>query len=786
VDETDEYPPQPPESTDAPLVTQPPAPVMGRVETATVEEIELRPQPEGKWVEPPEPPFRDRRGTGWDRQKWLDRLPAILVFAAVYLILILLYRPNLMLSATTTSGGDMGAHHYPAKFLIDYLLPHFKATGWTPQWFLGMPMFTFYVTLPFQLIAVASLVLPYTVAFKVITALGVFMLPICMYAFGKLMRLPKPFPLLAPVFALGLLLMKSYSIYGGNIMSTLAGEFGYMMSFALSFLFIGTLYRGMERERFDWLFVVNALLLMCVVLTHIVTPIALVILAPSLLLITRSWRSLRYLLAVFFTALFLSAFWGFPFIDKLKWTASVDWIPLKQLRDLLPGEIRPYAAVGVLGMAYALAKRDKRTIPMFWMVIAVVILFYTLPTGRLWNGRLLPFFYASVFLWAAYGASWLVRPFVVMVRDLLAAPAPLSRRLYAPILAVVLGITAALGGTTAFGWIQWNYAGYEGKDTWPQYKEMMDFIGGLPSGRVMWEHNPDALNKFGTPRIFELIPYWTDQAVLEGTLMESSFSAPYVMINQAELSNQPSHAIGGVDYPPRNETDGLTHLNFMNVPYFVSSSQEVTDAVSQDPRATLLKKVDVVSIWGVAGAEGYVSVMKDEPLRVKAKDSTQWKDIAVAWYKNVDNLDTPIVWDRGEPGLQKFQEITPDEAANPPATPTNATGQVLSETIDTEKITFTTTAIGQPHWIKMSYFPNWHVKGAEGPYVVSPSFMMVIPTQSEVTLYYGRTMSNNVGQAFTVIGWLFIVIILVRDVVPRLAAARARRRHRRERLNRAA
>ena len=132
--------------------------------------------------------------------------------------------------------------------------------------------------------------------------------------------------------------------------------------------------------------------------------------------------------------LFLTAFWGFPFLDKLSWTASVDWIPLKLFKDLLPGEIRPYAAVGVLGMAYALAKKDKRTIPMFWTVIAVVVLFYTLPTGRLWNGRLLPFLYLMVFMWAAYAAAWLVRPFVVMVRDLLAAPASLSRRLYAPVL----------------------------------------------------------------------------------------------------------------------------------------------------------------------------------------------------------------------------------------------------------------------------------------------------------------------------------------------------------------
>ena len=716
------------------------------------------------------------------RRKWLDRLPGILVFAVVYLILILLYRPDLMLSATTTSGGDMGAWHYPAKFVIDYLLPHFKSTGWSPQWYAGMPMFTFYPILPFQLIAVVSLVLPYLVAFKLVTALGVFMLPVAMWGFGRLFRLPKPFPLLAPVFALGFLLMDSFSIYGGNILSTLAGEFGYSISFALTFLFLGTLYRGMERKRIDWLFAVNGLILMCIVLTHIVTPIALIIIAPSLLLINRSWRSLLYLLGVFFMGLFLTAFWGFPFLDKLSWTASVDWIPLKMFKDLLPGEIRPFAAVGVLGMAYALAKKDKRTIPMFWTVIAMIILFYTLPTGRLWNGRMLPFFYLSIFMWAAYGAAWLVRPFVVMARDLLAAPAPLSRRLYAPVLAVVLGVTAALGGTTAFGWIQWNYSGYEAKEPWPQYKEINDYIGSLPTGRFMWEHNPK-LDKFGTPRIFELIPYWTDQPTMEGTLMESSFTAPYHFINQAEVSNEPSHAIGGVDYPPFNATDGITHLQFMNISYLITSSPEATDAVAKDPRVDLLTKIDIVSIFRVSGGAGYVGVMKNEPLRVKTKD---WKSVAVPWYKNVDNLDTPIVWDRGEPGLQQFPEITPEQAASPPKIPITTEGQVISESIGTESITFETTAIGQPHWIKMSYFPNWHVKGALGPYVVSPSFMMVIPTQRVVTLYYGRTFSNNLGQAFTGVGWLLVVVILVVDLRPRVKVARARRRERGNRDDRAA
>ena len=100
-------------------------------------------------------------------------------------------------------------------------------------------MFTFYITLPFLLIALASLFLPYMVAFKLVTAMGVFLLPVAMWGFGKLFRLPRPFPLLAPVFALGFLFMDSYSIYGGNILSTLAGEFGYSISFALTFVFLG-------------------------------------------------------------------------------------------------------------------------------------------------------------------------------------------------------------------------------------------------------------------------------------------------------------------------------------------------------------------------------------------------------------------------------------------------------------------------------------------------------------------------------------------------------------------
>jgi uncharacterized membrane protein len=718
-------------------------------------------------VAPPVPAEHETEYTGRIKLGW-ELIPSIVAFLVAYSVLFFFFRPNLMLALTTTSGGDMGAHHYPAQFLIDELLPSFQVTGWTMGWYAGMPMLTFYLPLPFLLIALLNVVLPYTVAFKLATVTGIFLLPAAAYIFGHLLRLRKPFPALAVLFALAFLFMESYSIYGANILSTLAGEFGYSISFALALIFLGTLHRGLEIPRFGWFFALNAVLLAAIVLSHIVTVIVLCIVAPALLLVHRNVRAVLYLAAVFALAFFLSAFWGLPFIDKISWTAHMSWGQLEGIAEVLPTEIRLVAALAVLGLAYALSQRQWNLVPLFWMAAAMVILFFTLPDGRLWNGRLLPFFYFSLHMWAAFAVAWMVRPFIVMLDDLLAVRERPARLLYVPIVSVVLAVIIAAGTTTAPGWIKWNYEGYENKAAWPEHEQMMQFIDSLePQGRVMWEHSPK-LDKFGTPRMIELVPYWTQQWGMEGTLMESAFTAPYHFINQAELSAEPSHAIIGVDYPPRNVADGISHLQFMNVPYLVTASPEVTAEAESDPRAELLTTVDIVSVFRINDTSGYVEVMSNEPVKVRTED---WRSTIVPWYRNVSALEVPVVWDRGEQGLSDFSSIRPEEAAAPPARPIAAQGGVVREVVENDRITFETTAIGQPHWVKVSYFPNWKAEGAEGPFVVSPSFMMVIPTQSEVTLHYARTWSNILGQLLTVLGWVIVVAVVALPVWRRRRAS---------------
>ena len=58
----------------------------------------------------------------------------------------------------------------------------------------------------------------------------------------------------------------------------------------------------------------------------------------------------------------------------------------------------------------------------------------------------------------------------------------------------------------------------------------------------------------------------------------------------------------------------------------------------------------------------------------------------------------------------------------------------------------------------MSYFPNWEVSGAEGPYRVAPNSMVVVPTSERVELTYGRTAVDYATLLATLIGIVLCVV----------------------------
>jgi hypothetical protein len=731
------------------------------------------------------------------RTVWVQRGLTVLTFGAIYLVLLKTLHWNLILTATTAAGGDMGSHHYVASFLREDLLPRGRVTGWAPGWFAGIPMLTFYFPLPYVLIALLSFPLGDQVAFKLVTVLGLLALPLTSWGAFRVLRLREPAPLLAACGATVFLFMtqvtptEQFTIWGGNIASTMAGEFPFSISFALLPLALAVLWRVCEDGR-GWR--AASLLVAAVVLSHILTTIVLMLSLAVLVLrrpLAAALASMRRLALVMGVAFCLTAFWALPFVLRVQYTAHFRWTQKPEYSLLFPNQIRPYLLLSLVGLGVAVARGERRVLLYAWPAAATAFVFVALlrlaPQAALWNARMLPFLYLFSLLVAAYGAS------VVAGRlaELLQRRTGVSLR-YAWLAVVVVMVVAPVRVAwrqRGFvpGWAKYNYSGFEAKPAWPEARALFDTLAALPQGRVMWEFNRD-YERFGTTRTLENIPAFSGQPTMEGLLIESSINAPFHFINQKETSETFTEAVPGVDYPDGMDfPTGLAHLRLYGVRYYVAydacqNKQEQwvrcaalgrKDVEMQAAAAAglpVVKRSGRFTIYQV-GTGDLVEVPKFRPVLV---DHPDWRANGLAWYANPDWLQTPLVFasSRIKAATAAFARSGPLPLTSLPREPLARPGELAATSNRTgDVISFTTDRIGEPHIVKVSWFPNWHVEGAEGPWMLSPGLMVVVPTQAQVRLYYGDTPVDLAGKALTVGGF---GALLAPTVIRRVRARRRR------------
>jgi hypothetical protein len=727
---------------------------------------------------------------------WVQRGLTVVTFGAIYLVLLKTLHWNLILTATTAAGGDMGSHHYVATFLREDLLPRGRVTGWAPGWFAGIPMLTFYFPLPYVLIALLTFPLGDQVAFKLVTALGLLALPLTCWGAFRVLRLREPAPLLAACGATVFLFMaqitptEQFTIWGGNIASTMAGEFPFSISFALLPLALAVLWRVCEAGR-SWR--AAALLVAALVLSHILTTIVLVLSVVVLVLrrpLAAALASMRRLALVLGVAFCLTAFWALPFLLRVQYTAHFRWTQKTEYSLLFPNQIRPYLLFSLVGLVVAVARGERRVLLYAWPAAVAAFLFVVLlrvaPQAALWNARMLPFLYLFSLLVAAYGASvvagrlagWLQRRTGVSLR-------------YAWLAVVVaMVVTPVMGAWRQRGfvpdWTKYNYSGFEAKPGWPEARALFDTLATLPQGRVMWEFNRD-YERFGTTRTLENIPVFGGQPTMEGLLIESSLNAPFHFINQKEVSETFTEAVPGVAYPDGMDfPTGLAHLRLYGVRYYVAydacqNKQEQwvpcadvgrQDVEMQAAEQAGLRKVKTSGRFTIyrVGSGDLVEVPKFRPVLV---DHTDWRATGLAWYAHPEWMDTPLAFasSSDKAATAAFARAGPLPLTSLPREPLARPGELPATTNRTgDVVSFTTDRIGEPHIVKVSWFPNWHVEGAKGPWMLSPGLMVVVPTQAHVRLSYGDTPVDLAGKALTVAG---IGALLAPAVLGR---ARARRR----------
>jgi hypothetical protein len=342
------------------------------------------------------------------------------------------------------------------------------------------------------------------------------------------------------------------------------------------------------------------------------------------------------------------------------------------------------------------------------------------------------------------------------------------------------------------GWARWNFTGYEGKNAYGEYRaivETMKQIGEDPRygcGRALWENNGE-LNKYGTTMGLMLLPHWTDGCIgsMEGLFFEASGTTPYHFIAAAAMSKQSSNPVRELRYDDNNAALGVRYLQELGVRYYTGFTPEAVREASAQPALREITRSGPWVIYEVAASD-LVVPLTVQPVVVGGRTDSQadmghpgdakerWLEIGTSWLQNPNDWPAmpaasgPSEWQRIDVAVDMNRRIgEPDESSRrvDVVLPTQSIDVVNVEPIvvsDVEQgrssVSFSVNKIGTPVLVRTSYFPNWNVSGAEGPYRVAPNMMVVIPTQTDVKLSFGWSLLDVFAYVLSIVG----IVVLVR------------------------
>ena len=629
-----------------------------------------------------------------------------IVLGATLIILSILH-PNLILKNNTPTGGDMGAHVWGPAYLRDVLLPHWRLTGWSMDWYSGLPAYRFYMVVPALAIVLLNVILPYGIAFKIIVVLGLVAFPYCAYFMGRIAKLAYPLPELMVVGATMFLLDESFTIYGGNIASTMAGEFSHSIALAFSLLGLGLFARVLEDGKHrGWAAV-------CIAMSALSHGIVLIFVfggAVVMMALYRDRQRLRAGATTIGVAILLSAFWVVPFLGGHAFMTDMKYgsepgggsftsmwdmyFPLNPLWDVL------LVVLALAGFAGSVARQRKLGI---WMGIYILVLMVGvkvaqggLPViGLLWNPRILPFIYLLRYMLAAIGvyevASYLIRVVALERRNENVSSTPRTAvstsilwvmTLFCLVVigvryqALPFGKLTSNGTTTSYswgpvkfpssrafsdGWARWNFEGYEGKASYGEYHDVvqkMDALGKDPAhgcGRALWENNSD-LNKYGTTMALMLLPFWTKGCIgsMEGLYFEAAGTTPYHFISAAALSKQSSNPVRELRYDNNDAVKGVAYMRSLGIRYYMAYTPEAIQKADAQPELT---QVGVSGPWHLYELKEttLVEPLAIQPVVVNERSGDRrerWLEIGTSYFQHAEEwnalpvADGPDSWQR--------------------------------------------------------------------------------------------------------------------------------------------
>jgi hypothetical protein len=739
------------------------------------------------------------------------------------------FQPSNLLRNTTISGGDTGAHVLLPWVAEHQVLSHLRLTGWTSSNWDGFPAITFYFPLPIYSIVALAQVIPYNIAFKLLTAAPMILMPVAAWLMGRISKAPFPVPAVLAASTLPYIFGTEFTIYGGNIASTLAGEFAFAWSLWFALVFFGIVMRGLQTGRYRaWAAVIFACAFMSHIDPAIFAGVGAIVLVVMYAMRNRDWRgALWWAVPTLVVGGLLAAWWAFPFEVRLPYVTNMGYQRITTfLNTLFPTSDTWLFVLAGIGAALSIARR--RRIGEFFAVMAVLaaLAFRFMPQSILWNARVLPFWFLALYLLGglAVAEAYAIMAerttnFMVTLRAAL-LPAPLIVLVLVFIwvgfpLRILPGEHATANGNYEFlgipqksvsfipGWITWNYSGYQSgcpqscaKTRWPEYQQIVTQLEKASKtygcGNVMWEYQSE-MNDYGTPDALTTLPYWTNGCIgsMEGLYYEASATTPFHFIDQSELSLQPSDPMVGIPYASSPDVAlGVQHLQMLGVNYYMALNTELQQQAAADPSLKLISTFGpfYVSYSGSGGSgpsgtqkqfwklylvqgSPRVHPLANQPVVMKGLDNSSqptYLKVMTTWY------DDPSAWDvyLASSGPSNWARV-PYGDTNVPVRP-EPTTKVSDIVEHNASISFNVSRTGVPVVVTVSYFPNWQVSGAAGVYRISPNLMVVVPTSHHVSMWYGYTPVDYEGWGLTLLALVGLFFLIRHPVVPVAAVRRPR------------
>ena len=675
------------------------------------------------------------------QRRWADAWVVLTITGLLFVFIPLAS----VLSSTTPTGGDTAAHIYPPWFLRQDLLPELTLSGWSQEWFAGFPIYRFYFPLVATLQAIGSYAVDFVIAFKIGMLLGTLLLPAATYFSMKLVGFQYPVPAVASLGALTFLGMGNNDVLGGNILSSVNGEYSFSLALSLFLLFLGLAYSSVTNERSH--VVAGSVALALCGISHLLPILIALSLAPYLLLVGSQRIGFRRVFvrlgSIYLMAFCIGAFWFIPFLAQMTYAAHLVPDDFLGVIHAFPDDLDIPRILALIGLAIAIRLKDGRVILLALPGVVGLLLFLTHPLEAVWDARFLPFWYLSVILVASYTLGESLR---MLARTRLIRPRVLASLVLPTLVLPVLGIGVAINQSGIREEVSNVFAGYENSDGYSTFRLLTEVLEREPTGRVLWDWSEDIESSFGSPHALMSLPYWTKQHTMDGMFFESSLTSPFVFVTKSEASSE-RVLINTTIRPPDLDLDrAVQHMKMLGVRYFIAWSETVKQAAMQVDELNLISSEQGFLVFELASS--LVEVPINEPVVV---DGGNWQENSLEWFRDPRLSSVPIVSD----GPQSWaRSESPTEL---PRRPLEAGGRSFPLSISEGEMQFETDAIGVPHVVKVSYFPNWKVEGAKGPYLASPSMMIVIPTQREVLLTYERTTSEVLGTGLT-IGSLAIIL----------------------------